>query len=662
MGRRMTRRWHVATVLTTSSPLNPSRSNRLSGPTTARSGFCTRSTGSSCSCSLALLLAALSTWPTRVRSPPVANCAPAGTSSPSPTDGPAGGDLLVVLAAELRRRLHVDLVGAHGGAGHDRTPSGWVIYRYWQTRAMTFAQFFEMRHSRNFRGSRTGRVQRIINYGIFPAVAARFFIALCGLPDAIAIGGFSLDTFPLLMAVMLATALVFVFGGQIAVIVTHSLQGSFANVVFPVVIRYLLWPFLSKIETALLAAPEGRSSSTLDLSREENNIWYWVITVIVLFYGMMSWQGRAATKPPPSTPTRQDGEHLQRLAVPGADADHPRLPRDPGGDDGPGLRGPSPADRGLHLRPGHRRARRRGPPRLPTSCPPGCWAFAAALLRLSDQRHLPAFVGFDLRPGRGASLPSHPALPTCAPPAAEGVHPRGGVSSRSCSACSTNPTSTSRCSSPSPGRSSSVRAAPSWALPKWHHCRPDRDDRGDDPLRRGIVPARRRHPPSRACSRSPAATGDLARLLVPRRRPGCRPRAACWPSGRGSSRRGRRSAAAAGSNSVGTHFGTFIAAGDWPRGSRPWRGMLRRSALRSPQAARTAFRAQRAHRPGADLLVDRDRHPLYIGVSLLGGPGSAALRPDRLPHRGPHALPGTSPGRSVAGPVERLGFDVEMTR
>ena len=177
--------------------------------------------------------------------------------------------------------------------------SGWVIYRYRQTRAMTLAQFFEMRYSRNFRvfAGLVAFLSGIINYGIFPAVAARFFIALCGLPDAIAIGGFSLDTFPLLMAVMLATALVFVFvGGQIAVIVTDFLQGSFANVVFLMVIGYLLWLFpWSKIETALLAAPEGRSLvDPLDLGREENfNIWYWVITVIVLFYGMMSWQGES---------------------------------------------------------------------------------------------------------------------------------------------------------------------------------------------------------------------------------------------------------------------------------------------------------------------------------------------------------------------------------
>ena len=175
--------------------------------------------------------------------------------------------------------------------------SGWVIYRYRQTRAMTMAQFFEMRYSRSFRifGGLVAFVAGIINYGIFPAVAARFFIALCGLPEHFLVGDVELTTFPILMGVLLAVALFFVFvGGQVAVIVTDFLQGSFANIVFLVVIAYLLWliPW-SQTAEVLLAAPEGKSlADPLDIGKEDNfNIWYWVISVIVLFYGMLGWQG-----------------------------------------------------------------------------------------------------------------------------------------------------------------------------------------------------------------------------------------------------------------------------------------------------------------------------------------------------------------------------------
>ena len=175
--------------------------------------------------------------------------------------------------------------------------SGWVVYRFRQTRALTMAQFFELRYSKRFRvfAGLVAFFSGIVNYGIFPAVAARFFIALLGLPASMSIGAFEVGTFPLLMAVLLGTALLFVFvGGQVAVIVTDFLQGSFGQIVFLAVIVFLLiqYPW-SEIGETLTAAPEGRSLvNPFDLGGEERfDAFYWVISVIVLFYGMLGWQG-----------------------------------------------------------------------------------------------------------------------------------------------------------------------------------------------------------------------------------------------------------------------------------------------------------------------------------------------------------------------------------
>jgi Na+/proline symporter len=175
--------------------------------------------------------------------------------------------------------------------------SGWVVYRFRQTRALTMAQFFEIRYSRRFRvfAGLVAFLSGIINYGIFPAVAARFFIALCGLPVLTTVGPWEIPTFALLMAVMLVTALFFVFlGGQVAVIVTDFLQGTFGQLVFLAVMLFLLATYSwSEIGETLLAAPEGQSMvNPFDLGQAADfNAFYWVISVVVLFYGMLGRQG-----------------------------------------------------------------------------------------------------------------------------------------------------------------------------------------------------------------------------------------------------------------------------------------------------------------------------------------------------------------------------------
>jgi len=175
--------------------------------------------------------------------------------------------------------------------------SGWVFYRYRQTRAMTLAQFFEMRYSRNFRvfAGLVAYLSGLINFGIFPSVSARFFIALCGLPERFHVGGLPLATFPVLMILLIGVSLFFTFiGGQIAVMVTDFLQGAFVNITFIVLILFLLMTFKwEQVSTALLAAPRQESLvNPFHLGQESNfNVWYYMIGVVIMFYGAMAWQG-----------------------------------------------------------------------------------------------------------------------------------------------------------------------------------------------------------------------------------------------------------------------------------------------------------------------------------------------------------------------------------
>ena len=106
--------------------------------------------------------------------------------------------------------------------------SGWVMYRFRRTRALTLAEFFERRYSRRYRifAGSVAFLAGLINFGIFPSVGARFFIYFLGLPETWHLGPLALPLFPTLMAALLVTAVYFVFaGGQVAVMITDFTPG-----------------------------------------------------------------------------------------------------------------------------------------------------------------------------------------------------------------------------------------------------------------------------------------------------------------------------------------------------------------------------------------------------------------------------------------------------
>ena len=209
------------------------------------------------------------------------------------------------------------------------TMSGWVIYRFRMTRSLTLAQFFEKRYSRKFRifAGMVAFFAGLINFGIFPAVGAQFFINFCGLPDSF----LGIPIYPLVMIVLLGIALYFVYtGGQIAVIIADFFQGVFVTIVLFIVTLYLLFTIgwdqvsdslqdtpikLAKEEIQTLRNDDSFQSLTLDeqsskineinvkfenSSRinpfktshvEDFNFWYFLIGIIGVMYGALSWQG-----------------------------------------------------------------------------------------------------------------------------------------------------------------------------------------------------------------------------------------------------------------------------------------------------------------------------------------------------------------------------------
>ena len=209
------------------------------------------------------------------------------------------------------------------------TMSGWVIYRFRSTRCLTLAQFFEKRYSRNFRifAGIVAFAAGIINFGIFPAVGAQFFINYCGLPESF----MGIPMYPLVMFVLLSIALYFVYtGGQIAVIIADFFQGVFVTIVLFMVTTYLFftigWEEVSESleqtpiklayeevqnlqqESSFQILPQiekdakiseinekHKNSSRINPFKtsqvEDFNFWYFLIGIIGVMYGTLGWQG-----------------------------------------------------------------------------------------------------------------------------------------------------------------------------------------------------------------------------------------------------------------------------------------------------------------------------------------------------------------------------------
>lgn len=232
------------------------------------------------------------------------------------------------------------------------TLTGWVYYRFRETRAMTLAQFFEMRYSKSFRiyFGIIAWVSGLVNFGIFPIVEARFLIYFCGLPHTVSLLGWNVPTVAPIMALTISISLVFAcMGGHITVMATDCAQGIFSGFVFVVIAIFLMvtfsWgdivkglnmaPAVMARQTAQIELTDARlahrealrnrapdviekkatldaalAATTDDAIREKAkgrsminpyrtsrvkdfNVWFFLIGVFGSFYMVMAWQGSA---------------------------------------------------------------------------------------------------------------------------------------------------------------------------------------------------------------------------------------------------------------------------------------------------------------------------------------------------------------------------------
>lgn len=175
--------------------------------------------------------------------------------------------------------------------------TGFGVYRFRETRAMTLAQFLELRYSRRFRifAGLLAWTSGVVNYAIFPAIGSRFIIYYGGLPDTFMLGSLPIPTAAVVMAGFLALALfVVMLGGQLTTMVTDCVAGLFTFAMYAVVVVSILLLFSwTQMKEALFDRPPAQSMvnpfDTADVS--DFNLFFTTIMVLGNVYNVMSWQG-----------------------------------------------------------------------------------------------------------------------------------------------------------------------------------------------------------------------------------------------------------------------------------------------------------------------------------------------------------------------------------
>ncbi len=187
--------------------------------------------------------------------------------------------------------------------------TGFITYRFRETRALTLFQFFEMRYSRKFRvfAGFLSWISGVINYAIMPLVVARLTIGLLNLPESFTVTlfhhGFVCDTAIVVMFFNLgfATAIALI-GGQISIMLTDFYQEVICKILIVTMLCFLVAGFCWNDLFEGLASRNEFVNPFNTAKIDDFNIWYFLIGVYGGIYNAKSWGGGAGYGSSAKTP------------------------------------------------------------------------------------------------------------------------------------------------------------------------------------------------------------------------------------------------------------------------------------------------------------------------------------------------------------------------
>lgn len=180
--------------------------------------------------------------------------------------------------------------------------SGYCIYRYRETKAMSLGQFLEIRYNRKFRifAASLRTLAEMITNMICPAIAARFFIYLLDLPLSYSVFGITFSTFGTVMILVLTLAIYIIWnGGTLALIITDTIQGLICYPIFALFTFFVLWKFSwnNEVVPVLFDRVPGESFlNPFDISQlRDFNLFSIFVIGFSAIVNYSSWIGAGAT-------------------------------------------------------------------------------------------------------------------------------------------------------------------------------------------------------------------------------------------------------------------------------------------------------------------------------------------------------------------------------
>ena len=176
--------------------------------------------------------------------------------------------------------------------------TGYCSYRFRETKALSFGQFLEMRYNRKFRifAAFLRTFSEMLTNMIGPAVAARFFIYLLGIPHVVNFFGVEIQSFVLVMIVSISLALVIIWnGGMIGLIISDCIQGLMSYPIFVIFTVFVLTSFSwsNEIVPVMLDRVPGESFlNPYDIqSLRDFNLFALIVTIFSRLLNQASWAG-----------------------------------------------------------------------------------------------------------------------------------------------------------------------------------------------------------------------------------------------------------------------------------------------------------------------------------------------------------------------------------